>query len=121
MAKDQGFAGRLTVLRSERQLSKSGLAREVGVSTTCVLNWEKGNTHPRPEALAKIAAVLGTTPAFLERGEGKSGKSKESENITNAVTGKSNSVGALTMAEAKKSLALTFGVAPEAIEITIRG
>jgi hypothetical protein len=29
--------------------------------------------------------------------------------------------GALTMAEAKKGLALTFGVAPEAIEITIRG
>jgi hypothetical protein len=27
----------------------------------------------------------------------------------------------LTMAEAKKGLALTFGVAPEAIEITIRG
>lgn len=29
--------------------------------------------------------------------------------------------GPLTMAEAKKGLALTFGVAPEAIEITIRG
>ncbi|MDP9267908.1 MAG: hypothetical protein M3P27_06225 [Acidobacteriota bacterium] len=28
---------------------------------------------------------------------------------------------ALTMAEAKRGLALTFGVAPEAIEITIRG
>jgi hypothetical protein len=30
-------------------------------------------------------------------------------------------VSPLTMAEAKKGLALTFGVAPEAIEITIRG
>jgi hypothetical protein len=30
-------------------------------------------------------------------------------------------VGALTMAEAKKGLALTFNVPPEAIEITIRG
>jgi hypothetical protein len=29
--------------------------------------------------------------------------------------------GALTMAQAKKGLSLTFGVAPEAIEITIRG
>jgi hypothetical protein len=28
---------------------------------------------------------------------------------------------ALTMADAKKKLALTFGVAPDAIEITIRG
>jgi hypothetical protein len=30
-------------------------------------------------------------------------------------------IGALTMSDAKKGLALTFGVAPEAIEITIRG
>jgi hypothetical protein len=30
-------------------------------------------------------------------------------------------VGALTMAQAKKGLALTFGVPPEAIEITVRG
>ena len=34
---------------------------------------------------------------------------------------KGSPVGALTMAEAKKGLSLTFGVAPEAIEITIRG
>jgi hypothetical protein len=34
---------------------------------------------------------------------------------------KMTQVGALTMAEAKKGLSLTFGVAPEAIEITIRG
>jgi hypothetical protein len=34
---------------------------------------------------------------------------------------KMTEVGALTMAEAKKGLSLTFGVAPEAIEITIRG
>ena len=33
----------------------------------------------------------------------------------------SPAVAALTMAEAKKGLALTFGVPPEAIEITIRG
>ena len=30
-------------------------------------------------------------------------------------------VGPLSMSDAKKGLALTFGVAPEAIEITIRG
>lgn len=36
-------------------------------------------------------------------------------------SGPNNGVGALTMAEAKKGLAITFGVASEAIEITIRG
>jgi len=34
---------------------------------------------------------------------------------------KGTDVGPLTMAEAKTGLALTFGVPPEAIEITIRG
>lgn len=37
------------------------------------------------------------------------------------VVKKSEANGALTMAEAKKGLALFFGVSPEAIEITIRG
>jgi hypothetical protein len=41
------------------------------------------------------------------------------ENETHAP--KTTQVGALTMAEAKIGLSLTFGVAPEAIEITIRG
>jgi DNA-binding XRE family transcriptional regulator len=62
------FAARLRELRSERSLSKSGLARAVGVSTTCVWNWEEGNTHPRPDALGRIAATLATTEAYLARG-----------------------------------------------------
>jgi hypothetical protein len=37
------------------------------------------------------------------------------------LSGPNNGVAALTMTEAKKGLAITFGVAPEAIEITIRG
>ena len=38
-----------------------------------------------------------------------------------AQSGPNNGVAALTMGEAKKGLAMRFGVAPEAIEITIRG
>ena len=53
MNNNLSFANRLGTLRSERGLSKSGLARAVHVSTTCVWNWEEGNTFPRPEALAK--------------------------------------------------------------------
>jgi len=70
MKSNLGFARRLGALRSERGFSKSSLARAVDVSPTCVWNWENGNTHPRPEALARIATVLGTTPALLEREEG---------------------------------------------------
>jgi transcriptional regulator with XRE-family HTH domain len=64
----QNFAGRVRELRNKKGLSKSALARTVGVTTTCVWNWEEGNTHPRPAALSRIATALSTTEAFLERG-----------------------------------------------------
>jgi transcriptional regulator with XRE-family HTH domain len=68
MRGNTGFAERLVALRSKQGLSKSDLARAVGVSPTCVWNWEEGNTSPRPEALSKILRVLATTKEFLERG-----------------------------------------------------
>ena len=77
MNNNLSFANRLGTLRSERGLSKSGLARAVHVSTTCVWNWEEGNTFPRPEALARIATALGTTPAYLERGEPPSSSDRD--------------------------------------------
>lgn len=64
----ENFAHRLTKLRAERGFSKSSLARAVGVTTTCVWNWEAGNTQPRPGSLAKVASVLGTSREFLQRG-----------------------------------------------------
>lgn len=78
MKSNPGFGRRLVTLRAERGFSKSGLARAVSVSTTCVWNWEVGNTHPRPEALARIAKVLGTTAAFLQRGGTASSKDRDS-------------------------------------------
>ena len=66
----ESFSTRLTALRVQRSLSKSALARTVGVSTTCVWNWEEGNTHPRPDALERLAAALSTTGAYLDRGVG---------------------------------------------------
>ncbi len=65
MKNGTGFAGRLTKLRVKQQFSKAGLARAVGVSTTAVINWEAGKTHPRPDALAAIAATLETTGEYL--------------------------------------------------------
>jgi hypothetical protein len=58
------------------------------------LKWE-----PMPESENAPAPVVTTPPASTSK----------------------TAVGPLTMAEAKKGLALTFNVSPEAIEITIRG
>jgi transcriptional regulator with XRE-family HTH domain len=68
MTKISNFATRVRELRAERGLSKSALARAVGVTPTCVWNWEEGNTRPRADALARVAKTLATSEEFLERG-----------------------------------------------------
>jgi transcriptional regulator with XRE-family HTH domain len=69
MADNKDFAKRVSALRLERGLSKTALAKKLDVSTTCVWNWEEGNTYPRPGALMKVAKELRTTVDFLERGQ----------------------------------------------------
>ena len=66
---DSGFPKRLIELRVERGMSKSNLARTVGVSSPCLANWEAGVTRPRPENLKKLSTALRTTVRFLEIGE----------------------------------------------------
>jgi len=60
----------------------------------------------------QIAKVLGVSATYLTDGESES---QSAEMLTPTLAE------GLTMAQAKKGLALTFGVSPEAIEITIRG
>lgn len=59
------IADRISGAREKHGMSKSELARRVGVTPTCVWNWERGNTRPRPDAVAKICEVLGLDEAFL--------------------------------------------------------
>jgi hypothetical protein len=80
-------------------------------------NTWKGDRNP-----VKYATLeeLGIDPSKL-KWEAMPEVSDKTEERLEVVNGKSNSVRALTMSDAKKGLALTFGVAPEAVEITIRG
>lgn len=64
-AKKASFEKRLRNLRNERGLTQSALGKKVGVTATCVWNWENGNTSPRPAALAKLAAALSTSVEYL--------------------------------------------------------
>lgn len=75
--------------------------------------WKKGDRNPvRYTTLEE----LGIDPSTL--------KWEPMPMVSEPLEPKSQAIqpaGALTMVEAKKGLALTFGVPPEAIEITIRG
>lgn len=78
--------------KGDRNPVKYGTLKALGIDPS-TLKWE-----PMPASRASAPAP----PSASEKATG-------------------NTPGPLTMAEAKKGLALTFGVSPEAVEITIRG
>jgi transcriptional regulator with XRE-family HTH domain len=64
----EGFAARLREAREALGLSRSKFSRRVGVTPTAVWNWEEANARPKPQALTKIAAVLGVSESYLTHG-----------------------------------------------------
>lgn len=75
-AKKQAFGKRVWELRDQRELTQMELGNRVGVSGTCVWNWEGGNTFPRSAALSKLAQALGTSVEYLSSGIGAATPSK---------------------------------------------
>lgn len=62
------LALRLKTSRKKHGLSQAELAKQVEVSQPTIANWERGGHIPRPDALSRIASVLGTDPAWLLSG-----------------------------------------------------
>jgi transcriptional regulator with XRE-family HTH domain len=61
----EAFAAKIMALREQLGLTQQKLGQKVGVSGTCVWNWENANTYPRPATLSRLASALGTTVAHL--------------------------------------------------------
>lgn len=55
------FGRRLKARRTEKNLTLTGFARDVGVAPPTALGWEKGDYSPSLGSLRRIAAVLDTT------------------------------------------------------------
>ncbi|WP_442955306.1 helix-turn-helix domain-containing protein [Parasphingorhabdus sp.] len=64
-----GFGKRVAWERSQNGWTLADLGRKVGVSGTCVWNWEEGNTHPRPGSLSRLAQALNVSADHLLEGE----------------------------------------------------
>lgn len=62
------MSNRIRAAREGLSLSQSDLAVAVGVSQTCVWNWEAGYTKPRPKSLASLAAALKVSVDHLQTG-----------------------------------------------------
>lgn len=65
----EGFGKRVAWARSQKGWTLADLGKEVGVSGTCVWNWEEGNTHPRPASLSRLAAALDVSAEHLLEGD----------------------------------------------------
>jgi transcriptional regulator with XRE-family HTH domain len=57
------FARWLRGRAAERRMTLALLAEAVGVTPPLVSSWANGRTCPRPDALARTAAALGSEPA----------------------------------------------------------
>jgi HTH-type transcriptional regulator, cell division transcriptional repressor len=61
-------ARRLLAVREERDVTAAEVAKAAKVSSASLSQWESGDRMPRDAALARLASVLGVTPAFLRYG-----------------------------------------------------
>lgn len=61
-------ARREKAARERRDITRADVAKAVGVVPSAVTFWETDQKQPREDALAKLAAYLGVTPAFLRYG-----------------------------------------------------
>lgn len=58
---EETFGMRLRRLRTERAISQSHLARQLGVSKVTVWNWEKDTSTPRSQSLELLAEIFRCT------------------------------------------------------------
>lgn len=60
---------RLAQARKDRKLTKTALAKAVGVSQPTVTDWESGENKPKGDNLLALCRVLSVTPEWLTKGQ----------------------------------------------------
>lgn len=56
---------RLKALRAEKKISQKELAAKLYVSAQAISKWERDEATPNPDAVRKIANILGVTTDYL--------------------------------------------------------
>jgi transcriptional regulator with XRE-family HTH domain len=54
--------------REARKMSQAELAKQVGLSSAAIWNWETKGRVPRPQVLAKVAEALNVSEQYLTEG-----------------------------------------------------
>jgi transcriptional regulator with XRE-family HTH domain len=111
-ARKHGFAKRVGRLREELELTQAELGRKVGVSGTCVWNWESANTYPRStNTMRRLAQALATTVEFLSAGE------EPRENQSRASNGQ-RSIADIIL-EARQKVAAAAGLSVDNVRVVL--
>ena len=65
------LGGRIVVARESLNISRSQLARRLGVKASTLSSWESDRSEPRSSRLAMLAGILGVAPTWLLVGQGE--------------------------------------------------
>jgi len=67
MQRQDDFGGLIRRLRGERRWTQEKLAREAGITITCLSNLERGATRePNTETISGLASAFGLQPSELD-------------------------------------------------------
>lgn len=115
MKKAKDVGGRIKHFRELAGLSKSDLARRVGVSPTAVHNWEENGVMPRMEVLFALEKALEVNfmQLWSSRPSGPSPIGKSSTAQPEASRGD-------RLDQFRSQIATLFDVAPDRVDIIIR-
>ena len=59
------IGGRIRKFREERKISRSELARTLGLTVSCISNWELGQNDPAADHLGDLCRALQVSPSDL--------------------------------------------------------
>lgn len=59
------FAKRLKDLRQDNNISQKELAKQIGVSSTCIVRWEQGSRIPTLDTASRVAKFFNVSIDFL--------------------------------------------------------
>ena len=64
------FAKNLRYFMEKREISQADICRELNVSSATVSDWCNGKKHPRPDAIGRLADLLGIRFSMLTTEDG---------------------------------------------------
>ena len=114
--------------REARKMSQAELAKQVGLSSAAIWNWETRGRVPRPRALAKVAEALSVSEQYLAEGRDGAGPARSGTTkiiqlaVDGAIPTQSSDQGA-TVAEVlertRVRIAELTGFGPDQITLTL--